>query len=145
MHTLTLFYKPVRLDKVALITASPGQTDSVYITNDQNNRQFKGYPSNVTRWHTLFYPVDKVTVSVTYIYYPSWYSPRNERVDGNHLANLGFNYKLSDNMEFYFILKNIFAAGNLYPMISNAGGKEISDGTPAVEKRTFWAGFSYTF
>jgi len=130
---------------VKLITASPGQTDSVYITNDQNNRQFKGYPSNVTRWHTLFYPVDKVTVSVTYIYYPSWYSPRNERVDGNHLANLGFNYKLSENMEFYFILKNIFAAGNLYPMISNAGGKEISDGTPAVEKRTFWAGFSYTF
>ena len=66
-------------------------------------------------------------------------------MDGNHLANLGFNYKLSENMEFYFILKNIFAAGNLYPMISNAGGKEISDGTPAVEKRTFWAGFSYTF
>ncbi len=130
---------------VKLLTASPEKTDSIYLTSDQNNRQFKGYPSNVTRWHTLFYPVDKVTVSVTYVYYPSWYSPKNQRVEGNHLANLGFNYKFLENMEFYFMIKNLFAAGNLYPMISNAGGKDISDGAPAVEKRTFWAGFSYTF
>ncbi|HRG74016.1 MAG TPA: TonB-dependent receptor [Leptospiraceae bacterium] len=130
---------------VKLLTASPGQTDSVYLTSDQNNRQFRGYPSNVTRWHTLFYPVDKLTISVTYLYYPSWYSPKNQRVEGNHLANLGFNYKFLENMEFYFMIKNLFAAGNLYPMISNAGGPDLSNGTPAVEKRTFWGGFSYTF
>jgi len=130
---------------VKLLTASPGQTDSVYLTSDQNNRQFRGYPSNVTRWHTLLYPVDKLTISVTYLYYPSWYSPKNQRVEGNHLANLGFNYKFLENMEFYFMIKNLFAAGNLYPMISNAGGPDLSNGTPAVEKRTFWGGFSYTF
>ncbi|MBK6603885.1 MAG: TonB-dependent receptor plug domain-containing protein [Leptospiraceae bacterium] len=130
---------------VKLLTASPGQTDSVYLTSDQNNRQFRGYPSNVTRWHTLFYPVDKLTISVTYLYYPSWYSPKNQRVEGNHLANIGFNYKFLENMEFYFMIKNLFAAGNLYPMISNAGGPDLSNGTPAVEKRTFWGGFSYTF
>ena len=130
---------------VKLLTASPGQTDSVYLTSDQNNRQFRGYPSNVTRWHTLFYPVDKVTISVTYLYYPSWYSPKNQRVEGNHLANIGFNFKFLENMEFYFMIKNLFAAGNLYPMINNSGGPDLSNGTPAVEKRTFWGGFSYTF
>ena len=130
---------------VKLLTASPGQTDSVYLTSDQNNRQFRGYPSNVTRWHTLFYPVDKLTVSFTYVFYPSWYSPTNQRVEGNHLANIGFNYKFLESMEFYFMIKNLFAAGNLYPMISNAGGPDLSNGTPAVEKRTFWGGFSYTF
>ncbi|MBK8394843.1 MAG: TonB-dependent receptor [Leptospiraceae bacterium] len=130
---------------VKLLSSSSGTSESVYLTSDQNNRQFRGYPSNVTRWHTLFYPIDKLTISVTYLYYPSWYSPRNQRVEGNHIGNLGINYKIMENMEIYFMLKNILAAGNLSPMISNAGGKEVSDGTPALEKRTFWAGFSYTF
>ena len=82
---------------------------------------------------------------MTYLYYPSWYSPKNERVEGNHLGNLGFNYKFLENLECHFMIKNIFAAGNLYPMISNAGGPDLSNGTPAVEKRTFWGGFNYTF
>ena len=43
------------------------------------------------------------------------------------------------------MIKNLFAAGNLYPMINNSGGPDLSNGTPAVEKRTFWGGFSYTF
>jgi outer membrane receptor protein involved in Fe transport len=130
---------------VKLFTASPGQTDSIYLTNDPNNRQFKGFPSNVTRWNTFIYPVDKLTVSFTYLYYPNWYSPKNQRVEGNHLANLGFNYKFLDNLEGYIMIKNLFNQLNLYPMISNAGGAALSDGSPAVERRTYWVGMSYTF
>ena len=130
---------------VKLFTSSPNESDSLYLTSDANNRQFRGYPSNVTRIHALLYPADKITISVTYLYYPSWYSPKNERVEGNHLGNLGFNYKFLENLECHFMIKNIFAAGNLYPMISNAGGPDLSNGTPAVEKRTFWGGFNYTF
>lgn len=90
---------------VKLLSSSSGTSESVYLTSDQNNRQFRGYPSNVTRWHTLFYPIDKLTISVTYLYYPSWYSPRNQRVEGNHIGNLGINYKIMENMEIYFMLK----------------------------------------
>jgi hypothetical protein len=50
-----------------------------------------------------------------------------------------------ENLEFHFVLKNAWANGNLYPMIANAGGYNVSQGTPAVEKRTFWFGINYTF
>ncbi len=130
---------------VRLITASPGQTDSIYITSDPNNKQFRGFPTNVTRWNTFIYPVDKLTVSFTFLFYPQWYSPRNQRVNGNYLANLGANYKILENMEVFFMVKNLFNQLNLYPMISNAGGRDISDGSPSVERRTYWIGMSYTF
>lgn len=130
---------------VRLITASPGQTDSIYITSDANNKQFRGFPTNVTRWNTFIYPMDKLTISFTYLFYPHWYSPRNQRVNGNHLANLGANYKILENMEIFFMVKNLFNQLNLYPMISNAGGRDISDGAPSVERRTYWLGLSYTF
>ncbi|MDX1961143.1 MAG: TonB-dependent receptor [Leptospiraceae bacterium] len=130
---------------VRLITASPGQTDSVYLTNDPTNRQFRGYPSSVFRWNTFIYPTDRLSFSIMYLYYPSWYSPKNSRVEGNHLMNLAVNFKLLENLEIFGILKNTLNQTNLYPMISNSGGRDISDGTPAIEKRTYWLGLNYSF
>ncbi len=130
---------------VKLITASPGQTDSIYLTSDSNNRQFRGYPANVSRWNSIVHPTDKLSISFTYLYYPYWYSPKNERVEGNHLGNFGLQFKFLENMNAEFVVKNIFASGNLYPMINNAGGPDLSNGTPSVEKRTYWAGLQYTF
>ncbi|HNM04857.1 MAG TPA: TonB-dependent receptor plug domain-containing protein [Leptospiraceae bacterium] len=129
---------------VRLLSASSGQTDSIYLTSDPTNRQFKGYPSNVFRWNSLYFASEKLTLGLTFLYYPSWYSPRNQRVDGNQLANFSINFRMLENLEMFAVIKNAFGNGNLYPMISNAGGKDISDGTPAVEKRTYWFGLNYT-
>ncbi|MCB1189709.1 MAG: TonB-dependent receptor [Leptospiraceae bacterium] len=130
---------------VRLITASPTQFDSVYLTSDINNQRFKGYPENVTRWNNLVYITEKWLFSLNYLFYPSWYSPRGNRIVGNHLINSGITYNILKNMELYLMVKNVLNHKNLYPMISNSGGETLSDGTPAVELRTYWLGFNYTF
>ena len=108
------------------------------MSSDKNNQHFQGYPENVTRWVNHWKTTEKISLFLNYLFYPSWYSPRGNRVIGNHFINLGGYIKISQNIELGFILKNAINQLNLYPMISNAGGQDLSDGTPSVEKRTYW-------
>lgn len=131
--------------KLLSSSTAQGNSSTVYLTSDPNNRQFLGYPSNVSRLHGSFTPFDKWTFTAAILYYPSWYAPNGQRVIGNNIANLGVNFRMLENLDFHFIFKNAFNAGNLYPMIANAGGYNVSQGTPAVEKRTYWFGVNYSF
>lgn len=130
---------------VKIITASASQFDSIYLTNDVNNFHFKGYPENVTRLYTIYRPKEKWSLSFNYVFYPSWYSPRGNRVEGNHLVNVSTYYNILENLEAGLVVKNLLGHKNLYPMISNAGGQDLSDGTPAVELRTYWLSLVYKF
>ncbi|MBP7284310.1 MAG: TonB-dependent receptor plug domain-containing protein [Leptospiraceae bacterium] len=141
---ISLGYKSSRFQStlshslVRLISASNSQFQSIYLSSDKNNQHFQGYPENVTRWVNHWKTTEKISLFLNYLFYPSWYSPRGNRVIGNHFINLGGYIKISQNIELGFILKNAINQLNLYPMISNAGGQDLSDGTPSVEKRTYW-------
>ncbi|MEM7184104.1 MAG: TonB-dependent receptor [Spirochaetota bacterium] len=130
---------------VKLITASNSQLDSVYLTSDSNNRHFKGYPENITRWNNLLFITKSWSASLNYLFYPNWYSPRGNRIEGNHIVNTGLSYRPVPPAKLYIVVKNLLNQSNLYPMISNSGGETLSDGTPALEKRTFWLGFEMSF
>jgi outer membrane receptor protein involved in Fe transport len=130
---------------VRVITASSSQFESIYLTSDVNNLRFKGYPENVTRLQANYKPIDKWTLAFNYLFYPSWYSPRGNRVEGNHLINLSSFYSFLENLEGGMILKNALNHKNLYPMISNAGGQDLSDGSPSIEGRTYWLTLNYRF
>lgn len=130
---------------VKVVTASSSQFASIYLTSDVNNLRFLGYPENVFRWNNLFKPIDRLSISLNYLFYPNWYSPRGNRVEGNHIINSTIFYKIMENMQLGLTLRNAMNQRNLYPMISNAGGQDLSDGTPAIEKRNYWLSLIYSF
>lgn len=130
---------------VQLITASHSQLDSIYLTTDSNNRRFKGFPENVTRWNNLFTINKNWFASINYLFYANWYSPRGNRIEGNHLIHLGTSYKPLPFAKIYLVVKNALNQQKLYPMISNSGGETLSDGSPAMESRTYWLGFEMYF
>ncbi|MCB1143706.1 MAG: TonB-dependent receptor [Leptospiraceae bacterium] len=130
---------------VKLISASSSQFSSIYLSKDSNNQHFLGYPENVFRWNNIFRPLDRLSLSLNYLFYPNWYSPNGNRVEGNHIMNSSTFFKIAENMELGFTVRNALNMLNLYPMISNAGGQDLSDGSPSIEKRTYWVSFQYNF
>ncbi|MCB1176406.1 MAG: hypothetical protein KDK36_02400, partial [Leptospiraceae bacterium] len=130
---------------VRVMTASSSQFESIYLSSDVNNQHFLGYPENVFRWNNILRPLEKLSFSFNYLFYPNWYSPTGNRVEGNHIVHSTLFYKILSNLEAGIIVKNGLNYRNPYPMISNAGGQDLSDGTPALETRTYWATLMYTF
>jgi outer membrane receptor for ferrienterochelin and colicin len=112
---------------------------SMYLANDNDKLHYKAFPENVTRFN-LMYKVwkDKLLLSLNGLAYSKWYSPAGTKADGGKVFNLGVNFRPDRKFEFSLILKNILNDNNLYPMNSNAGGPDVSPGTPAWEARTFW-------
>lgn len=125
---------------VTLDSVSTQQQGSMYVTPMKN---ISAYPENVTRLNLIWESLSTISTSVNYLYYHNWYSPQDQKIDGNHLLNLGLLFTLSTKWEFLFMVKNLFDADALYPMNSNAGDASLSDGTPAVEERTVWFSFRY--
>lgn len=127
---------------VKLLDADEQQKGSMYITNRDH---FKAYPENVSRLHAMFDFTDNLSLAANYLYYYSWYSPRDQFVDGNHLLNFSGIVTLKEHFEATFTVRNVLAQRELYPMNSNAGDASLSDGTPAVEKPTYWIKLAYKF
>ena len=127
---------------VSVADAPDQQRASMYLTQDLN---FKAFPENVTRLNIIALPIDKLTASVNCLYYLNWYSPRDQEVDGNMIVNIGLGYQITPQFTITGLLKNLLDQDNLYPMNSNAGGEDLSDGTPSLEKRIFWMKATYSF
>lgn len=127
---------------VGIASASPQQRGSMYITSDD---KIKAYPKNVTRLNILATPTDKFTINTTLLYYSGWNAPNDQVVDGNMILNTGLAYHFNKNIELSFMVKNLLNADELYPMNSNVGGEDLSNGSPSLEERTYWLKVKYSF
>ncbi|NMM47920.1 TonB-dependent receptor plug domain-containing protein [Marinigracilibium pacificum] len=133
------------LVKVAKVTDEQQQLAedqaSMYLAYDaeKDNIHFKAYPENVFRANIMYKPLDKLQLSTNALYYSAWYSPIGTQSPAGFVLNLGASYNITDNISVMANAKNILNETALYPMNSNAGGADVSPGTPAWENPSFWA------
>jgi outer membrane receptor for ferrienterochelin and colicin len=127
---------------VMLTDLNEEQASSMYVTPENN---IKAYPGNVTRVNLTTFFTHNVKLGINYLYYYSWITPKDKHVDGNHLLSLSSIFDFSKNFSGSFSIINILGQKNLYPMNNNADDAILSDGTPAIESTTFWAGIKYQF
>ena len=111
------------------------QKGSMYL-NEENN--FKAYPQNVTRLNMIYSLTKKLSSGLNYLYYYSWYSPTNQKVDGNHIVNLSLKYNVHKNGFISIHSLNLLNSQELYPMTNNVGDAALSDGAPSMEQTSFW-------
>lgn len=135
---------------VLLREADKGQIRSRYITEDDH---FRGYPENVSRLNVFTTPAEKLALSLNYLYYYSWYSPQDKRIDGSHILNIGAAYEIFKGLELSIIAKNLLHEVNrnhskndynLYP-VTGFVDYDVTDGVPGLESTTFWAMLKYSF
>jgi len=137
------------LVKVATVTTQQQQLaendESMYLSYDANTDQihFKAYPENVVRANIMYKPIEKLQTSVNALYYSAWYSPIGTQSPAGFIVNMGASYQIHDDLSFMINAKNLLNETALYPMNSNAGGEDVSPGTPAWETTTFWATFRW--
>jgi outer membrane receptor protein involved in Fe transport len=133
------------LVKVATVTQQQQQLaedgESMYLSYDADEDQihFKAYPENVVRAHVTYKPFEKMQTSVNAMYYSAWYSPIGTQSPSGFIVNVGASYQILDDLSLMINAKNLLNETALYPMNSNAGGEDVSPGTPAWETTTFWA------
>ncbi|PKQ67431.1 TonB-dependent receptor plug domain-containing protein [Raineya orbicola] len=114
--------------------------NSMYLAADENKKlRYKAFPENVTRLSIIAKPVSKFYAGVHSMYYSKWYSPAGTVAQGGFILNAGVGYDFSEKFSLDLQAKNLTNNTNLYPMNSNAGGPDVSPGTPAWETTTFWA------
>lgn len=121
--------------------------NSMYLANDtdQGTLHFKAYPEHVLRFQAIAHPLDKLSLGLTSLLYSGWYSPVGTKAEGGFITNLSGSYQLTETLGFALTAKNLLNEEALYPMNSNAGGPDVSPGTPAWESTTWWAEFRITF
>ncbi len=127
---------------VKVINSSEQQRGSMYLTSEGN---FKAYPENVTRVNVIGSVTPNFSVGFNYAYYYFWYSPNDQKVNANHLLNIAASYKLFKKLDLTASLTNLLNQTKLYPMNSNVGDVELSDGTPSVENTSVWLSVRYNF
>ncbi|MEQ8351821.1 MAG: TonB-dependent receptor plug domain-containing protein [Leptospiraceae bacterium] len=130
---------------VRVVSASSQNIGGMYLTTDSENKHHRAYPENVTRLHLFYSPIQPLTLSLNYLFFPNWYSPNGNRVEGSQLLNAGLAYDLSESMEIAVIGKNLLDYTNPFPMNANAGGRDLSDGAASLEEATYWLTFKYRF
>lgn len=131
---------------VQVLNATAEQKDlaiaanSMYLAADQKQKlRYKAFPEQVTRLNLLAKPLKKLQVALNALYYSSWYSPIGTLAKGGLVINAGVGLQVSPKVDVDVQLKNLSNNNNLYPMNSNAGGPDVSPGTPAWESTTLWA------
>lgn len=112
---------------------------SMYLAKDGANLHFKAFPENVTRLSMIAKPIKPLSLGLTSMLYSKWYSPIGTTADGGFVANLSVAYQFSKSISLTLTAKNILNEQALYPMNSNAGGPDVSPGSPAWETQTLWA------
>lgn len=130
---------------VRVVSASAQNIGAMYLTTDSENKHFRAYPENVTRMYVFYSPWKPLTLSLNYVFFPNWYSPNGNRVEGSQLLNAGFIYEITENMEISVVGKNLLNYTNPFPMNANAGDRSLSDGAASLEETTYWVTFKYTF
>jgi hypothetical protein len=113
--------------------------NSMYLASDNGKLRYKAFPENVTRLHISAKPFPKLSMAINTLYYSTWYSPAGTVAQGGMIINTGFGYEITPKITLDIQAKNLTNQRNLYPMNSNAGGPDVSPGTPAWERTTFWA------
>ncbi|GAB4126040.1 MAG: hypothetical protein OHK0045_10850 [Raineya sp.] len=114
--------------------------NSMYLAADQQERlRYKAFPENVTRLNLMAKPLEKLHLALNTLYYSSWYSPAGTIAQGGVIINAGVGFDISPKISLDLQAKNLTNNTNLYPMNSNAGGPDVSPGTPGWENTTFWA------
>lgn len=119
---------------------------SMYLSADEQGKlHFKAYPEAVSRLNIMAKPTQKLRLSLNALGYSKWFSPVGTTAKGGLVVNTGVSYQLRKNINFSLIGKNLLGEDALYPMNSNAGGPDVSPGTPGWESRTFWATLLLSF
>ncbi len=115
------------------------KANSMYLAaNADSSLHYKAFPEMVTRLHVSAKPLRRWHLSAQMLHYGAWYSPAGTVAKGGWITNFGVGYEVNSRFELHFLSKNILNATPLYPMNSNAGGPDVSPGTPAWETRSFW-------
>ncbi len=130
---------------VRVVSASSQNIGAMYLTTDSENKHHRAYPENVFRANFVYSPVDPLSLSMNYLYFPNWYSPNGNRVEGSQLLNAGIAYDISEHMEISLVGKNLLNYTNPFPMNANAGGRDLSDGAASLEETTYWLTFRFIF
>jgi len=112
--------------------------NSMYLAMDGDKLHFKAYPEGVTRLNIMLSPIKKFDVNMNVLAYSKWYSPAGTTAKGGLIVNLGASYEINKNIQFTISGKNLLNENSLYPMNSNAGGPDVSPGTPGWESTTVW-------
>ncbi|TAD97785.1 MAG: hypothetical protein EAZ97_11870 [Bacteroidetes bacterium] len=114
--------------------------NSMYLAADPSgNINYKAFPEQTFRAYLQFSPDKKWNMSLTNLYYSAWYSPSATKTSGGFLLNSSISCQISPIFNLSVLVKNLTGESVLYPMNSNAGGRDSSAGTPAWESRSFWA------
>jgi outer membrane receptor for ferrienterochelin and colicin len=100
---------------------------------------YKAFPEQAIRANISVQPIKSLNIALNSFWYSAWYSPIGTTAEGAWVNNLAVHYKIWEQLELGVILKNFMNEQALYPMTSNAGGPDVSPGTPAWESRTYWA------
>ncbi|WCL49450.1 TonB-dependent receptor plug domain-containing protein [Leptospira sp. GIMC2001] len=130
---------------VRVISADRELFGSVYLIPDSANKRHRAYPENVSRANFMVFPTNKLSLSLNYVHYYDWYSPAGQRLIGTGIMNSGIAYEFTENMELIFSAMNLLNSNALYPLNNNAGDVVRGAGSPALEGRTYWVNFRYTF
>lgn len=115
--------------------------NSMYLSLDSDSKDphYKSFPEQTIRLHGVINPIPKLSITLNTLWYSGWYSPVGKKADGGLVLNSSIGYSFSQNIEISVIGKNLTGENNLYPMTSNAGGPDVSPGTPAWEATSMWA------
>jgi len=133
---------------VEVLTADPSLVGT-YVLNNKKNAV---YPEDVSRFHIRYSIPNKNgswALQYNHMYYWGYDAPTTNKVsiDGNHIGNLGLSWSPSgawDSLSLDVIVKNVWDSDELYP-INGTGNLSGAEGTPAVEKRTWWLSLGYRF
>ncbi|MGL1886467.1 MAG: TonB-dependent receptor plug domain-containing protein [Reichenbachiella sp.] len=136
------FFANLSHSYVKVIAADNQQLGSMYITQGKN---FKAYPENVTRLNLATSVFQNLKIGFNYMYYYKWFSPNDQEIKANHMANISMKYTFFQKLSITGSINNVFNQKKLYPMNSNVGGEDLSDGSPSMESTSVWIKIGYQF
>ena len=120
--------------------------NSMYLSQGEDERlHFKAYPESIFRANFMVKPISSLAFGLNALHYGKWYSPVGTVVDGGFIVNLSSQWNITKTIQWGVSIKNLLNEKNLAPMNSNAGGEDVSAGTPAWETTTGWTTLRLNF
>ncbi len=116
------------------------KASSMYLASDPEAKtvHYKAFPEHTFRLYGTVNPIKPLHLSTNLLAYSSWYSPIGTKAGAGFILNSSISCQITKGLEFSLIGRNLLDENALYPMNSNAGGRDVSPGTPAWESTTFW-------
>jgi outer membrane receptor for ferrienterochelin and colicin len=112
--------------------------NSMYLAEENEKYYYKAFPLSMIKANIYYKPINSILLSLTALQHSAWYSPAGTKAPSNVNFNAFISYTHQNKYEISVSIKNLFNQNILYPMTSNAGGLNVSPGTPAWESRSFW-------